>query len=66
MSLPTVPPARILGIIAVGLAALLSILGVPVTSAQGATVFAVRTDGSLPLESPFDAAWNSVRRRRSS
>lgn len=61
MSRPTFPSVRILGIAAFGLAALLSIAGVPVTSAQGTTVFAVRTDGSLPVDAPFDPTWDSVR-----
>jgi hypothetical protein len=54
------PSIRALGIGAFGLAVLLSIAGVPVTSAQGTTVFAVRTDGSLPVDAPFDAAWDGV------
>jgi len=61
MSRPAVLPTRILGIGAVGLAALLSLAGVPITSAQGTTVFAVRTNGSLPVDAPFDAAWEAVR-----
>lgn len=60
MSRPTFPTVRILGIGAFGLAALLSIAGIPVTSAQGTTVFAARTDGSLPVDAPFDAAWDAV------
>lgn len=61
MRRPTAPPTRILGIGAFGLAALLSIIGVPVTSAQGTTVLAVRTDGSLPVDAPFDASWDAAR-----
>jgi len=57
----TLPPVRILGIGAFGVAVLLSIVGVPVTAAQGTTVFAVRTDGSLPVDAPFDAAWDGAR-----
>lgn len=57
----TIPSVRTLGIGAFGLAALLSIAGVPVTSAQGTTVFAVRTDASLPVDAPFDASWEGVR-----
>jgi hypothetical protein len=52
---------RILGIGAVALAALLSVAGVPVTSAQGTTVFPGRVDGALPVDGPFDAAWDAVR-----
>jgi hypothetical protein len=58
---PAVPPTRILGVGAFGLAALLSIIGVPVTSAQGRTVFAVRTDGPIPVDAPFDPTWDAVR-----
>jgi hypothetical protein len=58
---PAVPPTRILGIGAFGLATLLSIVGVPVTSAQGTTAFAVRIDGSLPVDAPFDVAWDAAR-----
>lgn len=48
-----------LAIIALG--AVLSLAGVPVTSAQGTTVFPVRVDGALPLDAPFDARWEGVR-----
>jgi hypothetical protein len=60
VSRSTFRSVRILGFAAFGLAVLLSIAGVPVTSAQGTTVFAVRTDGSLPVDTPFDAAWDAV------
>ena len=60
MSGPGLLPIRILGIGAFGLAALLSIAGVPVTSAQGTTVFAARIGGSLPVSAPFDPAWDAA------
>jgi len=40
---------------------LLSIVGIPVTSAQGTAVFAVRADGTLPVDAPFDVAWDAAR-----
>ncbi|OGO58636.1 MAG: hypothetical protein A2Z32_03035 [Chloroflexi bacterium RBG_16_69_14] len=61
MSRPTVTPTRLLAIAAVGVATLLSIVGIPVTSAQGTAVFAVRADGALPVDAPFDAAWDAAR-----
>ena len=51
---------RLLGVGAVGLAAFLSLAGVPITSAQGETLFAVRADGSLPVDAPFDPLWESA------
>jgi hypothetical protein len=57
----TIPPARLLGVGAFGLAVFLSVLGVPVTSAQGTTVFAGHVDGALPTDSPFDPVWDGVR-----
>jgi hypothetical protein len=44
----------------VALAALLSIAGIPVTSAQGTTLFAERATGPLPVDAPFDPAWDAV------
>lgn len=61
MSRPSASRARLLGLGAVALAALLSIAGVPVTSAQGTTLIPVRIDGSLPVDRPFDPAWDGVR-----
>lgn len=54
------PRLRLLGVGAVALAVLLSIVGVPVTSAQGTTLFPVRVDRALPVDAPFDAAWDAV------
>ncbi len=54
------PRLRLLGAGAVALAVLLSIVGVPVTSAQGTTLFPVRVDRALPVDAPFDAAWDAV------
>ena len=51
---------RLLGVGAVGLAALLSLVGVPITSAQGETLFAIRATGSLPADDPFDPAWEEA------
>lgn len=50
-------PSRWLGAGVVGLAAFLSFAGVPITSAQGGTLFATRVDGALPVDAPFDPAW---------
>lgn len=50
-------PSRWLGAGVVGLAALLSFVGIPITSAQGGTLFATRVDGALPVDAPFDPAW---------
>ncbi len=61
MRRPTVSPTRVLGLGAVGLAAFLSLAGVPITSAQGMTLFAARVDGALPVDAPFDPAWDDVR-----
>lgn len=52
---------RLVGLGAIGLAALLSLAGVPITSAQGQTLFAVRVEGALPVDGPFDPAWEDVR-----
>lgn len=51
---------RVLGVASVGLAAFLSLAGVPITSAQGETLFAMRVEGSLPVDAPFDASWESA------
>ncbi len=57
---PTLP-LRLVGLGAIGLAALLSLAGVPITSAQGQTLFPVRVEGTLPVDAPFDPAWEEVR-----
>lgn len=61
MNRRSISASRVIGGGACALAILLSLLGVPVTSAQGTTVFAARVDGSLPVDAPFDAAWDDVR-----
>lgn len=53
-------PTRTLALGTVALAALLSLAGIPVTSAQGQTLFPGRVDGPLPVDAPFDPAWDSV------
>jgi hypothetical protein len=50
-----------LGAGAIGLAIFLSLAGVPITSAQGMTLFPGRVEGTLPVDSPFDPAWDTVR-----
>ena len=52
---------HLVGLGAIGLAALLSLAGVPITSAQGQTLFAAHVDGALPVDAPFDPAWEDVR-----
>jgi len=61
MSNRPIPRLRLLGLGAVLLAALLSLAGVPITSAQGATIFPFHADGPLPVDAPFDPAWDGVR-----
>lgn len=53
--------ARALGLASIAFAAALSVAGVPVTSAQGTTIFVARADGPLPIDGPFDPAWDRVR-----
>lgn len=55
------PGLGVLAVGAVALAAALSFLGVPVTSAQGATIFPARVDGPLPVDAPSDPAWERSR-----
>lgn len=50
-------PSRLLGTGVVGLAALLSFTGVPITSAQGDILFAPHIRGTVPVDAPFDPAW---------
>ena len=52
---------RLLGAGAIGLATILSLLGVPITSAQGQTLFAAHVEGSLPVDAPYDHVWDEVR-----
>jgi len=58
---PPTLPLRLVGLGAIGLAALLSLAGVPITSAQGQTLFAGHVDGTLPVDAPYDPAWEDVR-----
>jgi len=51
---------RLLGLGALATAIALSILGIPVTSAQGTAVFAMKADGPLPVEEPWDPAWTAI------
>ena len=55
------PGMRAIGLAAIALAAGLSLAGVPITSAQGTTLFVARADGSLPSDAPFDPAWDRIR-----
>jgi hypothetical protein len=61
MSRRPIPRVRLLGAGTVALAAVLSLAGVPVTSAQGLTLTPVRLGGNLPLDAPFDPTWDAVR-----
>lgn len=61
MSPRWIPGFRALGAGAVALAMFLSLVGVPVTSGQGMTLFPGRVEGSLPVKAPFDPAWDLVR-----
>lgn len=60
MSRGWVPGFGAFGAGAVGLAIFLSLAGVPITSAQGMTLFPAHVDGSLPVDAPFDPAWEAV------
>lgn len=51
---------RLPALAVIALGAVLSLAGVPVTSAQGTTLFPVRVDGALPVDAPFDGAWSGV------
>lgn len=53
-------PWRWLAAGAVLLAIALTIAGVPITSAQGATVFVARAEGSVAGVAPFDPAWEAA------
>ncbi|MEX2547631.1 MAG: ethylbenzene dehydrogenase-related protein [Chloroflexota bacterium] len=45
----------------VALAAFLALAGVPITSAQGPILFTAHLNGVLPVDAPFDPAWDGVR-----
>jgi hypothetical protein len=51
---------RALGIGAVLTAIALTVAGVPVTSAQGPALLVARVTGPLPVDSPFDPAWEAA------
>lgn len=53
--------SRLPALAVVALGAVLSLAGVPVTSAQGSTVFPVKVEGALPTDAPFDAVWDAIR-----
>ena len=52
---------RAFGVGLVVITALLTFLGVPVTSAQGLTLSPTRIDGPLPLDDPWSPAWDGLR-----
>jgi len=49
---------RALLVVVVGLAAALTLAGVPMATAQGTTVFVARVDDGLPVDDAFAAAWD--------
>ncbi len=49
---------RLLGLAVVVVAAGLTFAGVPITAAQGTTLFVGRASGPLPVDDPFAAAWD--------
>lgn len=55
------PRPRAIAAACVILAAGLTVAGVPVTSAQGPTLYATRIDGGLPVDDPFARAWDGAR-----
>lgn len=54
------PGYRTLGAVTVGLAVALSLGGVPVTVAQGPTLFVGRVAGVLPVDEPWSSAWDQA------
>lgn len=54
------PGIRTLGAGAVGLAIALVVAGMPVTSAQGPTLFVQRVDGMLPVDAPWSPIWDQA------
>lgn len=51
---------RTLGAGAVGLAIALAVAGIPVTTAQGPTLFANRVTGPLPVDEPWSVTWDQA------
>lgn len=54
-------PIRLLGLGALALAALLTVAGVPTTSAQGTTISALYASDPIPLDDPFSPRWDYAR-----
>jgi hypothetical protein len=52
---------RLVGLLVLVLTALLTVLGVPVTSAQGTTVHVVRSDAPVPVDDPWSTVWDAAR-----
>ena len=52
---------RALGLIAVAVALLLALAGVPATSAQGTTINALYSSDAVPADDPFSPRWDLVR-----
>ncbi len=49
---------RLAGLAILAVAALLTVLGVPVTSAQGTVLFVADATGPLPVDEPWSEAWD--------
>jgi hypothetical protein len=54
------PGIRTLGAGAVGLSIALVVAGMPITSAQGPTLFVQRVDGTLPVDAPWSPVWDQA------
>lgn len=54
------PGIRTLGAGAVGLSIALVVVGMPITSAQGPTLFVQRVDGTLPVDAPWSPIWDQA------
>lgn len=61
-AMPPVRPSRRLGLAGVLLGVALTVFGIPVTTAQGTTLFVARAEGVLPVDAPFDPAWEEASR----
>jgi hypothetical protein len=53
-------PGRRLGLALFSLAAVLTVLGVPMASAQGTTLFVANAQGAIPVDDPWAAEWTRV------
>ncbi len=49
---------RLLGLATILVATILTFAGVPITSAQGTTLFVARVSGALPVDDPYSPAWD--------